>query len=137
MNKKTLVLVISLFTVSGAFSTSTLADGPGRQWQHGDRDRRDGGHRDERRGPGGRDFHDGRRDRGGDRFAWHGHDFRRGHPVPPRYRGDSYRVNDWRTRGLYRPPVGQHWAYIDGNYVLIAAATGIITAMILGNAFGH
>jgi len=36
---------------------------------------------------------------------------------------------------LREPPEGQHWADIDGNYVLIAAATGIITSLILNNAF--
>jgi len=40
-------------------------------------------------------------------------------------------VNDWRERGLREPPRGEHWAYVDGNYVLIAVATGIITSIIL------
>ncbi|MEC5341674.1 RcnB family protein [Brenneria populi] len=69
-----------------------------------------------------------------DRFVARGNDFRKGHPVPPRFRGDDYRVNDWRARGLRQPPAGQHWAYIDGNYVLIAAATGIITSILLNSA---
>ena len=29
---------------------------------------------------------------------------------------------------------GYHWANIDGNYVLIAAATGVITALVLNSA---
>ncbi|MCQ4010676.1 RcnB family protein, partial [Klebsiella pneumoniae] len=33
-------------------------------------------------------------------------------------------VRDWSDRGLPPPPEGHHWSYIDGNYVLIAAATG-------------
>ncbi|ARF49276.1 hypothetical protein DSJ_07935 [Pantoea stewartii subsp. stewartii DC283] len=70
-----------------------------------------------------------------DRFAWEGHEFRRGRPVPREYCGDRYRIDDWRERGLREPPEGQHWADIDGNYVLIAAATGIITSLILNNAF--
>lgn len=35
------------------------------------------------------------------------------------------------------PPEGHHWSYIDGNYVLIAAATGIITSILVSGALGH
>lgn len=55
--------------------------------------------------------------------------------MPPEYRGPHYRVDDWRARRLPEPPRGQYWSYIDGNYVLIAAATGVITSLILSNAF--
>ena len=72
-----------------------------------------------------------------DHFAWNGNDFRKGHPAPEHYRGDHYRVNDWNGRGLPRPPEGQHWSYINGNYVLIAAATGIITSILVSGALGH
>lgn len=136
MKKTTLTLLISLFTASTLFSTLCFADGPGRgpdpQWQQ-DRGQDHRGHADR---------HDDRDDRrhGGpqerDHFAWNGHDFRRGHPAPERFRGDDYRVDDWRDRGLYEPPHGAHWAYVDGNYVLIAAATGVITAILLGNLSG-
>ncbi|MEN5016399.1 RcnB family protein [Erwinia sp. Eh17-17] len=143
MKKTTLTLLISLFTASSLFSTLSYADGPGngpdRQWhqdrghdnrgddRHDDRDRGDWGHSDRgRAGPHERDH-----------FAWNGHDFRRGHPAPERFRGDDYRVNDWRDRGLYEPPHGAHWAYVDGNYVLIAAATGVITSIIIGSLSGN
>ncbi|WP_416261661.1 RcnB family protein [Gibbsiella quercinecans] len=72
-----------------------------------------------------------------DHFTWSGHDFRKGKPVPQGFRADNYRVKDWRARGLYQPPRGQNWAYINGNYVLIAAATGIVTAILLESANGH
>lgn len=72
-----------------------------------------------------------------DHFTWSGHDFRKGKPVPQGFRADNYRVKDWRARGLYQPPRGQNWAYINGNYVLIAAATGIVTAILLDSANGH
>lgn len=58
-------------------------------------------------------------------------------PPPPRFRGDDYRVYDWHARGLQAPPPGEHWAYIDGNYVLIAAATGIITSIIMSTMLPH
>ncbi|MEF3111243.1 RcnB family protein [Raoultella sp. WB_B2P2-3] len=70
-------------------------------------------------------------------FAWNGHDFRKGQPAPERFRGNAYRINDWNDRGLPAPPQGQHWSYIDGNYVLIAAATGIITSILVNGLLNH
>lgn len=134
MKKTTLTLIVSLLTCSTLFSAASRADGPGdhqgQQWErHGGGDRHD----DHGRGPDhGGPRGDHRNDH--DHFAWNGHDFRRGHAVPHEYRGDRYRVDDWHDRGLREPPRGEHWAYIDGNYVLIAAATGVITSLILGNA---
>ncbi|MCX8957084.1 RcnB family protein [Erwinia psidii] len=155
MKKTTLALLMTVFTASTLFSTVTRADGPTvQQWHqqgghdgHGDNDGHGGpgrGHDDrgsDGRGDHHRDDNHGR-DHGPrrhfeerDRFAWHGHDFRRGRPLPPDFRGDNYRVYDWHQRGLREPPRGQHWAYIDGNYVLIAAATGVITAILLNGAY--
>ncbi|MGL4666979.1 MAG: RcnB family protein [Saezia sp.] len=57
--------------------------------------------------------------------------YRRGDRIPHYYRGDSYRVHYWSSYGLHRPPTGHYWAHIDGDFVLIAAATGIITSIIL------
>lgn len=151
MKKTTLTLIASLLTCSTLFSQAPRAD------DHGDGQRlpvphQNDDHRPDNRGPDqgrGRDNRDhdrgnhrpdqdnkrhgreGRNDR--DHFAWQGHDFRRGHPVPPEYRGDHYRVADWHERGLREPPRGYHWANIDGNYVLIAAATGVITALVLNS----
>jgi Predicted integral membrane protein len=55
--------------------------------------------------------------------------------MPPEFRGPHYRVDDWRERRLPEPPRGEYWSYIDGNYVLIAAATGVITSLLLNGAF--
>ncbi|PIJ48812.1 hypothetical protein BL250_02365 [Erwinia sp. OLTSP20] len=152
MKKTTLAFVISLFTANALFATSSRADGPQHdqdpRWQpsHGQDN-----HRGSQPGAGhdnrpavhaqpvdAREHHQPPRGhyQERDHFAWQGHDFRRGHPVPPDYR-DGYRVDDWRERGLRQPPEGEHWAYIDGNYVLIAAATGIITSIILSSALHH
>lgn len=149
MKKTNLTVIASLFACSTLFSHTALADGPGngqgQRWQQGDQSRADDrGHErgkshdnDDRRQShdrGDNDRHsDGRRG-DSDHFAWNGHDFRRGHAIPAEYRGDRYRVNDWHDRGLREPPRGEHWAYIDGNYVLIAAATGVITSLILSGA---
>jgi Ni/Co efflux regulator RcnB len=154
MKKTTLALLMTVFTASTLFSTVSQADGPpGQPWHqqgghdgHGGPDGHGGG---PGRGPDrghddrGHDNHDRGHDNRGpdrhyesrDRFAWQGHDFRRGDRLPPHYRYDDYRVNDWHERGLREPPRGENWAYIDGNYVLIAAATGVITSFLLNNAF--
>jgi len=133
MKKTTLTIIASLIACSTLFSGTSWADGPGdHRWESHGNDQHQG------RGP---DHHDNYASHrmpeghhGGDRFAWNGHDFRRGYPAPQAFRGPHYRVDDWRDRGLYEPPRGEHWAYIDGNYVLVAAATGIITAILLNNA---
>ncbi|WP_380184314.1 RcnB family protein [Kalamiella sp. sgz302252] len=152
MKKTTLTLLITLFSASTLFSGVTQAEGPpGQEWHHqGGHDGRGGpgdhggpGHGGPDRGPdrGHGDFrgHEGhgpdRHFEERDRFAWQGHEFHRGQPLPPRFRGHDYRVDDWRDRGLHEPPRGERWAYIDGNYVLIAAATGVITSILLNNAF--
>ncbi|MEM6160073.1 RcnB family protein [Erwinia sp. P6884] len=134
MKKMTLALLITVITAGSAFSTLARADGPrGQQWHQQGRDRdsdrhhaaahhNDNSHRDE---------HGHYQQR--DRFAWQGYHFRRGQPLPAHFRERDYRVNNWHERGLHRPSRGEHWAYIDGNYVLIAAATGVITSILLNN----
>jgi Ni/Co efflux regulator RcnB len=57
-------------------------------------------------------------------FGW-----RRGVYVPPPYRG--YYVQDWAYYGLRPPPPGYRWIYADGNFVLMAVATGLIADVIL------
>lgn len=151
MKKTTLALVMTVFAASSCFSAFSWADGPQgqpsqQQWQQGHGGQGGpGGHGGEHAGgPGGGRGHEGGPHGGpgrpgGERnhFAWNGHDFRRGHPAPERFRGDDYRVYDWHARGLQAPPPGEHWAYIDGNYVLIAAATGIITSIIMSTMLPH
>ena len=58
------------------------------------------------------------------RFGW-----RRGAYVPAPYRG--YYVQDWRYYGLRSPPPGYRWIYADGNFVLMAAATGPIADVVI------
>ncbi|WP_241609472.1 RcnB family protein [Rosenbergiella australiborealis] len=66
-------------------------------------------------------------------FVYGGHHFRPGGRYPQRYYQDRYWVNDWHGCGLGAPPPGHRWANIDGNYVLIAVATGVITSLILNH----
>jgi Ni/Co efflux regulator RcnB len=57
-------------------------------------------------------------------FGW-----RRGAYVPAAYRG--YAVQDWGYYGLRAPPPGYRWIYADGNFVLMAAASGLIADLVL------
>lgn len=57
-------------------------------------------------------------------------DFRKGHALPGQYRGAGYQVNDWKKHGLKAPPAGHRWQNVNGNYVLIAVATGVIASVI-------
>jgi Ni/Co efflux regulator RcnB len=40
---------------------------------------------------------------------------------------------DWRHHHLRAPPRGYEWREVDGNYVLAAAATGLIASIIAAN----
>lgn len=64
-----------------------------------------------------------------------GQDWRKGQRVPTQYRGKGYYVNDWRSRDLPAPPLGHRWLNVNGDYVLVAIATGIIGSILLGG--GH
>ena len=133
MKKTTRALVLCVLMTGSGFPALSQAGGPGlgpdRQWHSPQGDWHAG--RDDRN-----DRHDRIRPGERERFVWRGGDFRRGHPLPPRFRGDDYRIEDWHHRGLYAPPRGTYWSDIDGNYVLIAAATGVITSIILGSVLG-
>lgn len=56
-------------------------------------------------------------------YAW-----RRGAYVPRAYR--NYYVQDYGYYGLRAPPPGHRWVYADGNFVLMAVATGLIAQVI-------
>jgi Ni/Co efflux regulator RcnB len=43
------------------------------------------------------------------------------------------RVSDYRRYHLQRPPRGYEWRRVDNNYVLAAAATGLIMGLVLAN----
>jgi Ni/Co efflux regulator RcnB len=57
-------------------------------------------------------------------YSW-----RRGGYVPTTYR--RYYVQDYGYYGLRAPPPGHRWVYADGNFVLMAVATGIIASVIM------
>ena len=136
MKKTTLALIFAAFTASTLFSSASYADPPGHHGHPGGPAHHNNGHFHPPRGP----QHHGNPHhyKSYDHFAWKGHDFRRGHPLPPHFRARDYRIDDWHHRGLHRPPRGSYWSYIDGHYVLIAAATGVVTSIILNSVLnGH
>jgi len=59
------------------------------------------------------------------------HDWRRGQPVPPQYLAPQYVVDDWRAYDLQPPPAGYRWLRVNGDFVLAAVATGVITSILL------
>lgn len=59
----------------------------------------------------------------------HGVRWSRGAYVPAPYR--RYYVTDYGYYGLRAPPPGYRWVYADGNFVLMALATGLIADVIL------
>lgn len=56
-------------------------------------------------------------------------DWRPGRRMDRAYWDRGERV-DWRRHHFRRPPPGYEWRYVDGNYVLAAAATGLIASII-------
>lgn len=107
----------------------------GQGWdQHGDRhDDRDHHDRDDH---GWRDDHDhghGRHEDHGRHVGWDRH-YRRGDYLPDRYRVREYYVDDYARYHLYAPPRGYVWIRGDqGQFVLVAVATGLIVNELLGN----
>ena len=60
------------------------------------------------------------------------HRFYRGGYLPYEYRQHGYYVSDWHTHpGLYAPPYGHQWVNVDGEFLLVALATGLIANALL------
>ncbi|SDC11323.1 RcnB family protein [Acinetobacter boissieri] len=62
----------------------------------------------------------------GDNQQW-----RKGQYVPKQYRSSHYYVNDWRHQQLPSPPRGHRWLNVNGDYILVAVATGVISSILL------
>lgn len=58
--------------------------------------------------------------------------YRRGGVMPRDYRSNQYVVSDWRSHNLRQPPRGYNWVRSDnGDFLLVAIATGVITSILL------
>jgi Ni/Co efflux regulator RcnB len=95
------------------------------RWQN---DRRDDRRADRQEGGWGRgsDFHSGYDGWGPD------HNMHRGDRLPSRYRNHQYVVDNWRAHRLSRPPRGHQWVQVGSDYLLVAAATGLIVSAMSG-----
>ncbi|OTG65197.1 RcnB family protein [Acinetobacter silvestris] len=62
------------------------------------------------------------------------HEWRRGQTIPSQYRRSDYYIDDWQRYDLPAPPHGHRWLNVNGDYVLVAVATGVIASILLG---GH
>lgn len=122
---------VTIGILIAAMSTAGLAQAdPGHGKGHGNGHGQKHGHHDKRHYDKGH-HGNGHHDRGGDRDHHHGW-HKGGHIADHYYRNDRYWVRDWHARHLPEPPHGHRWLHIDGDYVLAAVATGVITAIILG-----
>lgn len=57
-------------------------------------------------------------------------DWHKGDRLPAEYRDRNYVVDDWHGHGLDAPPRGYQWVGVNGDYVLVAAATGVIASVL-------
>ena len=65
-------------------------------------------------------------------YRSHAPRFYRGGYLPHQYRSHAYYVNDWHSHShLYAPPYGHQWVNVDGEFLLIALATGLIANALL------
>lgn len=55
----------------------------------------------------------------------------RGDRLPHFHRGGYHVIHDWHAHRLYRPHPGHRWVRVGSEYLLVAVASGIITAIIL------
>lgn len=68
---------------------------------------------------------------------WRNHPVRYWHEgeyIPRDYMDDRYAV-DWHEAHLPPPPHGHRWMRIDGDFVLVAVASSVITQILLGPHF--
>ena len=58
--------------------------------------------------------------------------FHRGSYLPWEYRQQPYFVSNWQAYpALYAPPYGYQWINVDGEFLLVALATGLIANALL------
>jgi Ni/Co efflux regulator RcnB len=61
----------------------------------------------------------------------HHPDWHKGDRLSSEYHDRQYVVDDWRGYGLRQPPRGYHWVGVGGDYLLVAAASGVIAQIVL------
>jgi Ni/Co efflux regulator RcnB len=92
-------------------------------------------HWDDRRRVEQRHWDDRPRYRVGHYHAPHGYrpyHWRRGDRLPAAYCAPRYIVHDYHVYRLPRPPRGHHYVRVDGDVVLAAIASGIVSQVVFG-----
>jgi Ni/Co efflux regulator RcnB len=76
--------------------------------------------------------HDDRHDNRDQHGPQGGHNWRKGDRIN---HNDWHRYQsvDWRSHHLRQPPRGYEWRQVNGQYVMAAAATGLVAAIIMAN----
>jgi Ni/Co efflux regulator RcnB len=117
----TTALTLLVAPMSGAFAKdwNDRHDDRGGAMMRHDNDRHDNDRR--------ADYRDDRHDNGRHR-GWY-----KGGRIDRSDWNRGYRVNDYRRYHLQAPPRGYEWRRVDNNYVLAAAATGLILGLVLAN----
>lgn len=60
--------------------------------------------------------------------------YHKGGAVPVEYRDHRYVVDNWQEYHLHEPPRGYQWVRSDnGDFLLIAIASGVITDMLINH----
>jgi Ni/Co efflux regulator RcnB len=60
--------------------------------------------------------------------------YKKGGHVPQEYRHGTWVVTDWRSHRLHAPPRGYEYVRSDnGDFLLVAVATGVIASIIAGH----
>jgi Ni/Co efflux regulator RcnB len=64
--------------------------------------------------------------------SYRAHRFSRGSYLPHQYRQHPYYVSNWQAYpGLYAPAYGQQWINVDGEFLLVALASGLIANALM------
>lgn len=58
---------------------------------------------------------------------------RRGGTLPAAYRAHPAVVHDWHRHHLAAPPRGHQWVQVNGDYALIAIASGLIASVLFSD----
>ena len=130
------LLALALLASVPLAMTTTAAVAQDQDHDHGrdHHDDHDRGHYQDRDHGNDRDDHGWRDDHHdhGRHVGWDRH-YRRGEYLPERYRVREYYVDDYARYHLYAPPPGHRWVRgDDGEFVLVAIATGLIVTELVG-----
>ncbi len=59
-----------------------------------------------------------------DRHIWARHE-----TLPAAYRNSAYVMDDWQDQQLRQPDRGHRWLHVNGQYLMVATATGLIRGL--------